>query len=102
MPKRQKNGNAKSNDRETDEDEDIMRLFSFPEEHHELVKRLHFVDAGGLSPVEIHKTYQITGLNYYYQLNVMPPRDFQRLILWAMLSVNLENDAILDYVSDKI
>lgn len=83
-------------------DEEAMRLFSFPEEHHEFVKRLHFVKTNDMQPSQIHEAYLVAGLNYYHNINVMPPRDFQRLVLWAMLSVDSIDEGMLTYVSKLI
>jgi len=84
------------------DDKDAMRLLSFSPEFHGLVNRLHFLDVSNLKPEAVHGLYQICGMNYYYEINVMPPRDFQRVILWAMLSADLTNEDMLAYVGARI
>ncbi len=84
------------------DDKDAMRLFSFSPEFHGLVNRLHFLDVSNLKPEAVHGLYQICGMNYYYEINVMPPKDFQRVILWAMLSADLTNEDMLAYVGARI
>lgn len=89
-------------DLEFNRDEEIMRLFSFPEEHHELVKRLHYCSTFDMTPEEIHNAYILCGINYYFELNVMPPKDFQRIVLWAMLSVDNIDSKMLMYVGSRM
>lgn len=84
------------------DDKDAMRLFSFSPEFHGLVNRLHFLDVSNLKPEAVHGLYQICGMNYYYEINVMPPKEFQRVILWAMLSADLTNEDMLAYVGARI
>lgn len=83
-------------------DRDAIRLLSFSPEYHGLVNRLHYLDVSNLKPEAVHGLYQTCGMNYYYEINVMPPRDFQRLILWAMLSADLTNEDMLAYVGARI
>jgi len=89
-------------DEEQLRDELAMRLLSFPEEHHELVRRLHYVPLKNKGPAEAHEAYLRAGLEYYILLNVMPPREFQRIVLWALLGAEKLTDDYVAYVAQRI
>lgn len=81
---------------------DIEKLRYFPVEHHNFIKALLLVDLETSSVVEMHKKLLRSGAFYFLNTGSMPPPDFQRLVLWAMLCRRQLDGEVLSYVASLI
>jgi len=67
-----------------------------------LKRRLHELELEDTTPAAVHKKYRVEGLKYYNTQNMVPPQNFQRLVLQAMGTKEPPFDAILEYVSERL
>lgn len=72
------------------------------EKKNSLKRHLHELDIDGLLPDLVHKRYKIEGARYYRDQEILPPPNFQKLVLNAMMTRKPYDEDRLSYVADRI
>lgn len=90
-------------------DEELIELKRMSDERREEVKQSmsHYIEeelANSVftSPENMHAAYRSKGLDFYIMEDKLPPPNFQKLVLWAMIKSKHSSGATKVYVSQRI